>query len=296
MNHSEDRIFATYGALAERVDYHTNFKRVARSEGVKRIGLLSIKLDSKEGGQILPLQSDDPEAFRHSPLYSLISPDDDPSEVASNLMGPGPWTFSRDLNLPASCALLHFTNKNKRSNITVSHILRIVFRVERGDDEFIDPKTGKRKLFDIVVQTPVHILSVCHTPPTFVLIFQLTFTLQCRCNPQWTSLPRYTAEFEEIPALGQKCPCQIKRRAGAATNTGPSGPPEGNALSRFASRLSTDSSTSLTGDSPLRPGMRSLQRTNQELYNRNEQFERLVAGQESESGEAPPAYEAQPVR
>lgn len=36
-------------------------------------------------------------------------------------------------------------------------------RVERGDDNALDIKTGKRKLFDIVVQTPVHILSV--SPP-----------------------------------------------------------------------------------------------------------------------------------
>ena len=56
---------------------------------------------------------------------------------------------------------LRFTNKNRRSNIEVSHLLKVVMRVQRGDDEHVDPKTGKRKLFDIVVQTPVIILSVC---------------------------------------------------------------------------------------------------------------------------------------
>ena len=65
--------------------------------------------------------------------------------------------------MPRSCAQLHFTAKNKRSSISVGHALKIVFRVERGDDQFVDAKTGKRKLFDIVVQTPVHVLSVCHS-------------------------------------------------------------------------------------------------------------------------------------
>jgi hypothetical protein len=36
----------------------------------------------------------------------------------------------------------------------------VVFRVEVGDDEFIDQKTGKRKLFDVIVEIPVNILSV----------------------------------------------------------------------------------------------------------------------------------------
>jgi hypothetical protein len=44
--------------------------------------------------------------------------------------------------------------------MSVTHLLKCVMRVERGDDVAIDPKTGKRKLFDIVVQMPVHILSV----------------------------------------------------------------------------------------------------------------------------------------
>lgn len=75
-------------------------------------------------------------------------------------MGPGPWSFERSVLLPRSCASLHFSNKNKRSNIVVQHTLKVVFRVTRGDDVAMDAKTGKRKMFDIVIQTPVTILSV----------------------------------------------------------------------------------------------------------------------------------------
>ena len=136
-------------------------KRIARTDPVVRFNLLSIKGDDNQT-PILPLQTNDPEALRHSPLYALVDPNDDLSEVASTLRGPGPWTLHQDLKLPGSCSQMKFTNKNRKSNIIVTHTLKLVMRVERGDDFFIDAKTGKRKLFDIVVQTPVLILSVSY--------------------------------------------------------------------------------------------------------------------------------------
>jgi hypothetical protein len=150
----------------ERVDYLTQFKRVARSDASRRIVLLQLK---REEGHLLPLSSDDPHAFKTSPLSDLFKSNDElsteenetrQSELAASFMGPGPWSFETNVVLPKSCSQLHFTNKNKRSNISVTHSLKVVFRVERGDDEFVDKKTGKRKLFDIVIQTPVTIISV----------------------------------------------------------------------------------------------------------------------------------------
>lgn len=137
-------------------------RRVVRSDPITRFHLLSVKHEGKHQSHILPLDSDDANALKNSPLYPLISPEEDESEVASQLMGPGPWSFHQELKLPASCGAMHFTNKNRRANITVSHVLKVVLRVERGDDSFVD-KNGKRKLFDIVIQTPVHILSVLNT-------------------------------------------------------------------------------------------------------------------------------------
>ena len=136
-------------------------KRIARTDPIQAICLLSLKDGDKTPLPILPLTSDDPEAFKHSPLFSMVNPGDDLSEFASSLMGPGPWTLHHDLPLPSSCKLLNFTNKNQRSNIIVQHTLKVIIRVERGDDLHVDA-TGKRRLFDIVVQTPVHILSVSH--------------------------------------------------------------------------------------------------------------------------------------
>ena len=141
----------------ERVDYYVHQARVNRSDSGMRYMLLSLKYKEKESRPILPLVGDGPTAFANSPLYALVGPDDDESELASTFMGPGPWPIQVDVPLPNS---LHPTNKNKMSNICVAHTLKITLRVERGDDTHKDPKTGKRKLFDIVVQTPVHILSV----------------------------------------------------------------------------------------------------------------------------------------
>ncbi|KAG6867795.1 hypothetical protein C0993_010990 [Termitomyces sp. T159_Od127] len=146
--------------IEERIDYYTNMKRIARTDPISRTDLLSVREPGKNAGHILPLDSNDVDAFKNSPLYALVTPDDDVSEMASELMGPGPWTFHQDLQLPISCSLIHFTNKNRRSNMIITHQLKFVMRVERGDDLHVDAKTGKRKLFDIVIQAPITILSV----------------------------------------------------------------------------------------------------------------------------------------
>ncbi|KAJ6593454.1 hypothetical protein B0H19DRAFT_921152 [Mycena capillaripes] len=243
--------------LEEKIDYYSHFKRLARTDPIMRIQLLSIKHDDKIGGPILPLESNDVDALKKSPLIALTVPGDDLSELASEWMGPGPWTFHQELRLPQSCSLIHFTNKNKRSNMTVTHVLKCVIRVERGDDAAVDQKTGKNKLFDIVVQTPVHILS-------------------CRCNPEWTCLPQYSASFEDPSGVAPNCPCEVIRRGG---------------LARTITHHSSDSNASPAETSPVHAAMPSLHAVAADsLFARNTLFERLVSGQESELGEAPPAY------
>lgn len=146
---------------AERIEYHTPTRRTVRSQLSHRIPLLSLENEVEgESHPLLPLISDDPEAFRKSPLYQLLNAHDDENEMAMAVMGPGPWTFHHALQLPQHCSLIHFSNRNRKSNITVNHTLKIVIRVERGDGEATDPQTKKAKLFDILVQTPVRILSV----------------------------------------------------------------------------------------------------------------------------------------
>jgi len=151
------------------VEYHNNFKSVGRTDPISSTQLLSLREEGRgrDVRHILPLESDDTNALLSSPIYPVLdlpsethARDQALTEMASTLMGPGPWTFHQDLQLPASCKVLRPTNKNRRSNISITHLLKCVMRVERGDDEAVDEKNGKRKLFDIVVQTPVMILAV----------------------------------------------------------------------------------------------------------------------------------------
>ncbi|KAI0263839.1 hypothetical protein BC834DRAFT_1042708 [Gloeopeniophorella convolvens] len=60
---------------------------------------------------------------------------------------------------PAACGVLHASHRAARAPLRVAHTLRVVLRVERGDDAHVDARTGRRKLFDIVVRAPVCVLS-----------------------------------------------------------------------------------------------------------------------------------------
>ncbi|KAG6861114.1 hypothetical protein C0995_003843 [Termitomyces sp. Mi166 len=251
--------------IEERIDYYTQMKRIARTDPISHINLLSVRESGKNASHILPLESDDVDAFKNSPLYALVTPNGDMSERASELMGPGPWTFHQDLQLPVSCSLMHFTNKNRRSNMVITHQLKFVMRVERGDDLHVDPKTGKRKLFDIVIQTPINILS-------------------CRCNPDWTSLPPYSESFDDKCPVLPKCPCEVRRSEERLRRP--------TALERMTSSLSTDSSASAAETNPVNPLTMVSLRPTESLYSRSTQYERLISGQESEIGEAPPTYTA----
>lgn len=276
--------------LEERVDYLANMKRVVRTDPIRRIILMSLKHGEKDCPPLLPLDSDDPEAFKNSPLYALLNPEDDASELASSFMGPGPWTLHTELQLPSSCDQINFTNRNKKSNISITHTLKIIFRVERGDDQFIDQKTGKRKMFDIVVQTPVHILS-------------------CMCNPDWIALPPYSENANDILPQPEACPCKGKGLSpnldgDALDLPGPSRPSSSHfhhnplastssamhhPLERIDSRRSTDSSEEGSRPPHLHHHSPSPAPPDS-LVERNRRFERLVAGQETELGEAPPPY------
>jgi hypothetical protein len=144
-------------------------KRIAHTEPLTRIELLIVRNSGKVPRPILPLESDNEDAFKNSPLYSLTQPEDDLSEVAAKYLGPGPWTITSNLKLPASCRRIHMTNRNRRSNIVITHLLKCVIRVERGDDLHVDSKSGKRRLFDITAQVPIQILSVRPSMLSFFL-------------------------------------------------------------------------------------------------------------------------------
>ncbi|KAF9264976.1 hypothetical protein L218DRAFT_899196 [Marasmius fiardii PR-910] len=255
------RVWRVGVAIEEKTEYLTQFRRVARTDPVQNIPLLSLRdpnTNSKEQKWLLPLpegmmieespmkevlgnpdtstsdpgdhstchtsadvseshdtdcdtpietQTEDvapvvdakylPRAMRRQQSTLLLRQRD---ETMQSLQSPhGPWSFHADLPLPASCRVIRASNRNRRSNMNITHLLKCVVRVERGEHESDDDmgeekrkEPKKRKLFDIVIQTPVQILS-------------------CRCSPDYISLPHYSedVELESIdPGSSMMCPCQ----------------------------------------------------------------------------------------
>jgi hypothetical protein len=159
-------------------------------------------------------------------------------------------------------------------------MLRFTMHLTRGDDARVDRKTGKDKLFEIAVRTPVHILSVCclSSPPlpTFSIRPWLTGThhLQCYARAEYTALPRYSETLDDSAMLAQNrpdCPCAAERQ-------------------RREREVGDRSSVEASRVSPT-----PLEEEPSELLGRTLAYERLVSGRESALGDAPPAYEARPT-
>lgn len=105
---------------------------------------------------LLPILSESSEAIRDHPLAAFfINPTSSDDTTPSCLDPIGPWNLESFLQLPDCSSRLTFSTAHDEANISVSHLLKIMLRVERGDDEFLDSK-GKRKVC-------THILYRSHT-------------------------------------------------------------------------------------------------------------------------------------
>lgn len=258
-------------------------KRIARTDPLTRITLLTLRDPGKTPRALLPLESDDEDAFENSPLFALAQAEGDLSEAAASYLGPGPWTLTSTLKLPTSCRRMHASNKNRRSNVVITHLLKCVIRVERGDLH-ADMKSGKRKLFDITAHIPVQILSV--RPFFLILTYFLTpIWRQCRCNPEWTSLPPYMESFDNGFNVTPKCPCEITRDSDTSSTSA--------GIHRHSSTLERTAGGQPCINSSGVESSPVIQNTlprNDPLFSRSSQYERLISGQESELGDAPPMY------
>ncbi|KAH8988637.1 hypothetical protein EDB92DRAFT_1800510 [Lactarius akahatsu] len=178
--------------LEERIDSYVSGMNMTRTvTNVHKLLNLQCSDDSKP---LLPLSPDDPLAYEKSPLATLRR-QGNPSTVVSQFLGPGPWPINANLHLPADCNVLHPTSRSRDSTIHVSHVLRFTMRLTRGDGPPVDPKTNKRRLFEVVVRTPVHILS-------------------CYARAEYTTLPRYSETLDESAMHASQtpaCPCAAER-------------------------------------------------------------------------------------
>ena len=251
-------------------------QKVAKAPKASRQVLFSLKYSSKNT-PILPLREEDP---RKSPLYSLVREDleytgqdeeERASQLATEWMGPGPWPLRFNVEIPSTYGGLRPTNMNKKGNITVCHVLKIIIRVEKGNAYEGDGDGLKKKMYDIIIQYPVHLLSVSTPLPHFRR--RLTVVPQYLCNQKYTLLPPYSATWHSVPTKpGQPA----------------SSEPGSSSVVHEVSAIEVEPPTpdhSASTDHSTRTASRERERLTL-------QFERLVAGQEAETGESPPSYNA----
>lgn len=168
------------------VDYYAHGRKVARHEPVQHFEIISVRSDDKHQ-RLLPIISDSAAAALSSPLapYTRPGAEEAPdlvippsasteslehtSDVASHLLNPsGPWHFHFDVQIPDCHSGLHFTNKGPGARIVVLHRLKTVLRVSAGIHN-TNPDTKERpKLFDIIIETPIHLLNVSSIPANVV--------------------------------------------------------------------------------------------------------------------------------
>ncbi|WVQ75076.1 hypothetical protein IAR50_004685 [Cryptococcus sp. DSM 104548] len=293
-------------ALEEKTDYYAQERKVARHETPKRFVLLFIKQsDAKERTEpLLPIISEDPLAAERSPLAEMarqaamsdppsdlfdLERDPDDAMYASLMEPTGPWHLEKDLQLPDCVSKIKFTTKHDQTNITVAHWLKVTIRVERGDDEALDSK-GRRKQFDIIIETPIKILD-------------------CRVNTSYNSLPTYSVtqrNFVSTPGIcsvhnaksAPPVPIGMSRNSSNTISTGEatvsgtpptalaSLPEEHHPHGHLLPHPHRRSEAEPVGSAPTTPGGDG----EDTLLERNIVYDRLMSGQVTETGEVPPSY------
>ncbi|KAH9454534.1 hypothetical protein MJO28_007526 [Puccinia striiformis f. sp. tritici] len=166
---------------------------------------------------LLPIISADPLFVTKSPLlpHIQVNPSGESdghgagtrksgaiSELSSWSDQSGPWNLRFDLRLPGcskategnknaekSLRGLNFTCQHSKSPIIVKHYLRLRMRVERGDDLALD-KRGRRKKYDIILSSPIQILS-CQCKP---------YSLPAYASSDPTDMTEILSIFKEINA------------------------------------------------------------------------------------------------
>ncbi|KAK4687113.1 arrestin-related trafficking adapter 3/6, partial [Tremellales sp. Uapishka_1] len=269
-------------ALEEKTDYFAQERKVARHETPKRFTLLAVKQPlAKATEPLLPIFSDSPTAASESPLAPLAvqaainNPTPGSMDIDGNvnddtyatLLNPlGPWHLEKLLEVPDCARRIKFTSKHDQTNVTITHVLKVTLRVERGDDVAVDSK-GKRKQFDIIIETPIKILD-------------------CRVNSNWNSLPTYST-VNPSSSSAQPGVCSLHGRTSASLRSHEPTPhyiPQvGHTAHAHGSLLPQPPVSHVTRDREVNEGDDSL-------LERNIVYDRLMSGQVTETGETPPTY------
>ncbi|GAA5938881.1 uncharacterized protein JCM15063_004897 [Sporobolomyces koalae] len=155
------KVFRISAQLEQKTSYFASVnsgRKLTRHESPRKVML--VRVDHKDPDEpMLPILSDSQNVLLDHPLRDWFINATSSDDSTPSLLDPdGPWHLEHHLQLPDCSSKINFSTGHEKANIAISHILKVMIRVERGDDEYLDPK-GKRKRWDIVVETPVHLLS-----------------------------------------------------------------------------------------------------------------------------------------
>ncbi|GAA6043967.1 hypothetical protein JCM8097_004896 [Rhodosporidiobolus ruineniae] len=256
------KLYRVSAQLEQKTSYFAavnSGRKLTRHETPKRFQLLRIEhKDPKD--PLLPILSDDPNVLDDHPLKDFFINASSSDDATPSLLDPtSPWHLDGMLQLPDCATKITFSTHHEESNIAVAHNLKIMLRVERGDDEFLDSK-GKRKLFDIIVETNLHILS---------------------CRLQQNLLPAYSAA---TPSLTGPSSSRFGRSRTTTSSTphhdcGHQHPTPSLRNGTITAHLNPAS----RHHNPHEPPVATLEQ--------NLLFARLISGETTPAGETPPTYE-----
>jgi hypothetical protein len=159
------------------VDYYAHGNKVVRRGPAQFHEAIQIRQPDMHQ-RLLPIISDSSTAASGSPLAEYVHPEQDEtpdlvipptastealehtSDIVSHLMNPaGPWKLRFNVPIPDCHSGIHITNKGEGARTVVTHRLRTTLRVSTGLAERTD-LNETLKLFDIIVDAPVRLLSV----------------------------------------------------------------------------------------------------------------------------------------
>ncbi|GAA5890874.1 hypothetical protein JCM5296_003450 [Sporobolomyces johnsonii] len=270
------KLYRVSAQLEQKTSYFASAnsgRKLTRHETPRRINLVKVEhKDPKEF--MLPIISDDADALLEHPLKDWFINATSSDDTTPSLLDPdGPWFLESHIQLPDCSSKITFSTQHEKANIAVSHVLKIVMRVERGDDEYLDSK-GKRKAWDIIVEAPCHILS-------------------CRCSQNF--LPAYSASTAVLSAAGpsssasSSAPSILSRALRPIVSS--SAPHDhvcgsaGASSSARAPNVHLGLGTSSTGRS------HSAHVAPVATLEQNLLFARLLSGETTPAGETPPTYD-----
>ncbi|WFD31144.1 hypothetical protein MSPP1_002178 [Malassezia sp. CBS 17886] len=199
-------------ALEEQTDYFANERHTVRREVPRKWTMLRLCASGMgiPSCPLLPLPADGSASLHASPLAPHVerAAELDPAQADAICVAPfdprGPWDLALDLEVSMSQQKkVNISCQHPRSNISVTHVLKLTIRVERGDDVCADAATRASQDTTLFPHTSPRLPSAAQPKQrrTVDIVIGIPITLtHSHTSLEWTSLPRYeSTPFQPAP-------------------------------------------------------------------------------------------------